>query len=121
MTGTANLIMVNIDSPDPAALAEFYRKLLGWEVTHSTAEYAMISDGSTSVGFGLVEDYQAPEWPNPGGTKQFHFDLGVEDVDKAEELCLAAGATKPDFQPGGERWRVLVDPAGHPFCLCPTS
>jgi predicted enzyme related to lactoylglutathione lyase len=119
MTGIANLIMVNLDGPDPAALAEFYHRVLGWEVTHSEAEYAMVSDGTTSIGFGRVEDYQAPAWPNPGGTKQFHFDLGVDDLDKAEELCLDAGASKPDFQPGGERWRVLIDPAGHPFCLCP--
>ena len=120
MTGIANLIMITLDCPDPAALAAFYHKVLGWEVTHSEAEYAMITDGSTSIGFGRVDDYQPPAWPN-SGTKQFHFDLGVDDFDKAEELCLSAGATKPDFQPGGERWRVLIDPAGHPFCLCPRS
>ncbi|WP_173075382.1 VOC family protein [Phytohabitans rumicis] len=119
MTAIANLVMVNIDGPDPAALARFYHQVLGWEVTHSEHEYAMISDGTTSIGFGRVEDYQPPAWPNPGGTKQFHLDVGVEDLDKAEELYLAAGATKPEFQPGGERWRVLIDPAGHPFCICP--
>ncbi|MGH3861423.1 hypothetical protein [Actinokineospora sp.] len=26
-------------------------------------------------------------------------------------------STKPKDQPGGHRWRVLADPAGHPFCL----
>ncbi len=28
-------------------------------------------------------------------------------------MQLGLGAHKP----GGDRWRVLVDPAGHPFCL----
>jgi hypothetical protein len=30
---------------------------------------------------------------------------------------LELGAAKPDFQPGEDRWRVLLDPAGHPFCI----
>jgi hypothetical protein len=29
---------------------------------------------------------------------------------------LELGAAKPEFQPGGDRWRVFTDPAGHPFC-----
>jgi len=42
----------------------------------------------------------------------------VDDLDKAEEQALALGATKPDSQPTPERWRVLLDPAGHPFDIC---
>jgi hypothetical protein len=49
--------------------------------------------------------------------QQFHLDLGVEDLDAAEKLALGLGAVRPDHQPGGDRWRVLLDPAGHPFCL----
>ncbi len=29
---------------------------------------------------------------------------------------VAAGATRPEFQPG-DGWVVLTDPAGHPFCI----
>jgi hypothetical protein len=29
---------------------------------------------------------------------------------------VGATATAPT-QPGPERWRAMVDPAGHPFCL----
>lgn len=32
-------------------------------------------------------------------------------------MLLELGAAKPAFQPGGVRWRVCTDPAGHPFCL----
>ena len=35
----------------------------------------------------------------------------------AAAASLKLGATRPDHQPGGDRWRVLLDPAGHPFCL----
>ena len=41
----------------------------------------------------------------------------VDDLDAMEELALELGAVKPDHQPGDGRWRVLLDPAGHPFCL----
>lgn len=32
------------------------------------------------------------------------------------ELALALGARLADPQPD-RRWRVLLDPAGHPFCI----
>jgi hypothetical protein len=41
----------------------------------------------------------------------------VTDLDEAERQLLALGATKPEYQPGGEKWRVLTDPAGHQFCI----
>ncbi|MGY5127039.1 VOC family protein [Streptomyces nigrescens] len=48
---------------------------------------------------------------------KFPFDFAVDDLDQAETLLLEWGAVKPDSQPGGGRWRVFIDPAGHPFCL----
>jgi glyoxalase superfamily protein len=30
---------------------------------------------------------------------------------------IALGATKAEYQPG-TTFRVMLDPAGHPFCLC---
>ena len=41
----------------------------------------------------------------------------VDDIAAAETACVQLGATRPDHQPGGDRWRVMLDPAGHPFCL----
>ena len=121
MTGFASLIMVNLDCADPAALAGFYHQVLGWEITHSEDEYAMISDGSVGIGFGRIDGYQAPAWPDETSTKRYHLDLRVDDLEKATQRCLELGAGLPEFQPDGERWRVLTDPAGHPFCLCPAS
>jgi predicted enzyme related to lactoylglutathione lyase len=119
MTGIATLAMVNLDCDDPRALAEFYHRVLGWEITHSEDAYAMISDGTTSIGFGRVDDHRPPRWPDDESPKRYHLDLYVDDLDKAEVRCRELGATVPGFQPGGERWRVLSDPAGHPFCICP--
>lgn len=121
MTAIATLAMINLDCDAPPALATFYHELLGWEITHSQDEYAMITDGNTPIGFGRIEDYRAPRWPDSSAPKQFHLDFYVDDLDKAETRCLELGAAKPDYQPGGERWRVLTDPAGHPLCLCARS
>ena len=59
---------------------------------------------------------RAPGWPNAHGSKQFHFDLAVDDIDASDGRCVELGATLPAEQPG-ETWRVLLDPSGHPFCL----
>lgn len=115
----ARLYMVTIDCPDPRELAAFYSRLLGWETTASEAEYAMVVGGGLSLGFGRVEPYAPPAWPDETGAKQFHLDFSVDDVETTEQRCVQLGATVPDHQPG-EGWRVLLDPAGHPFCIFPT-
>ncbi|MEV0559993.1 VOC family protein [Dactylosporangium sp. NPDC050588] len=118
MTGFATLIMVNIDCAEPPVLAEFYSEMLGWEVTHTQAEYAMVSDGKTSIGFGQIGSYEKPTWPEGPVPKQFHLDFYVDDLADAEERAVKLGATRAEFQPAPERYLVLVDPAGHPFCAC---
>lgn len=112
----ATLKMVTLDCGDPEASATFWSALLGWAVVHAEKDYAMLQGPSSALGFGRVENYQRPSWPNTQGSKQFHFDLAVDDLDAAAKAAVQLGATVPDEQPG-ETWRVLLDPAGHPFCL----
>lgn len=113
----ARLAMVTLDCDDPRAEAIFWSAALGWPVAHVEDDYAMLTGAGSALGFGRVENYTPPAWPDPSGVKQFHFDLAVEDLAAAEGELVAAGARRPDEQPGGDRWRVLLDPAGHPFCL----
>ncbi|GAA4712336.1 VOC family protein [Pedococcus ginsenosidimutans] len=115
-TAPATLAMTTIDCADPSAEARFWAAALGGEVAHAQDEYAMVTLGEQRIGFGRVEDWTAPEWPNPHGTKQFHFDLAVEDLAAAEAALTGLGATRPADQPSTD-WVVLLDPAGHPFCL----
>ncbi|HTV10250.1 MAG TPA: VOC family protein [Acidimicrobiales bacterium] len=114
----ATLTMFDVDCSDPARLAQFYSAVLGWEVTYSEGDYSMIGNGSTSIGFGKVEGYTPPSWPDADGLKRYHLDLQVDDIAKAANECEALGARTAGFQPGGDRWRVMLDPNGHPFCLC---
>lgn len=113
----ATLKMVTLDSGDARRDAAFWSAVLGWEVAAVEDEYAMLTgpDG-VALGLGTLADHEPPGWPNEHGTKQFHFDLAVEDLDAAATEIVGLGATLPDEQPG-ETWRVLLDPSGHPFCL----
>lgn len=114
----ASLRMTTLDAADVGAEATFWAGLLGWEVAHQQEEYAMLTgpSGSPALGIGLVADHQPPSWPDEGGRKQFHLDLACGDIAATEAYAIGLGATLADPQPG-ETWRVLVSPAGHPFCL----
>jgi catechol 2,3-dioxygenase-like lactoylglutathione lyase family enzyme len=111
--------MTNIDCADPEKLAAFYAELLGWNVTYSDANYGMIEGEGVKIGFGRIDDYQPPAWPDASAAKRFHLDLQVEALGAAMSACKELGATVPEFQPGGDTWHVLLDPGGQPFCLCP--
>lgn len=113
---TAHIAMFTIDCADPPGLAAFYSQLLGMDVAVSNEDYAMLTGVGPALGFGKVEDYQAPDWPNAHGSKQYHLDLAVSDIPAAEAAALELGASLAAPQPG-DTWRVLLDPAGHPFCL----
>ncbi len=112
----ATLAMISVDCPDAAAMARFYSGLLGWQIAMEGDGYAMLQGEGVRLGFGEIPDYRPPAWPNEG-TKQFHLDLGVHDVDGMATRVIELGGSRPDEQPGGDRWTVLLDPAGHPFCL----
>ena len=115
----ATLSMLNIDCADPGELAQFYAAALGWRVTYSDENYGMVEGGGLRIGFGKVEGFQPASWPDDAAAKRFHLDLHVDDLDEAATRLRAIGARQPDFQPGGDRWRVLLDPGGQPFCLNP--
>ncbi len=106
-----------VDCPDAAALATFYGALLDWKVETDAGWADARSDYGQSLGFQQVEAYSPPVWPTQDRPQQMHLDVMVEDLDAAEKEVLALGATKHEHQPG-TTFRVFLDPAGHPFCLC---
>ncbi|WP_415971630.1 VOC family protein [Rhodococcus sp. 077-4] len=105
----------SIDCAEPRELAEFYLALLGGE---------LLWDSSDSVGLrtesGLclvaqkVANYVPPIWPS---TSIVHLDLDAgADLAGSVAYAIECGATEATEQPD-PRWRVLLDPAGHPFCI----
>ncbi len=114
------LATICIDCPDADAMAEFYGRLLGWEVKYREADFVLMPDpaGGTGLSFQAEAWYRPPTWPEqPGGQdKMLHLDFWVDDLDAAEAHALASGARLAEAQPQPDV-RVLLDPAGHPFCL----
>ena len=101
-------------------MADFYGRLLGWEVTFSEPEWVLMRDpaGGTGLSFQAEPGYREPTWPErqDGQDKMLHLDIKVDDLDAAVEYAVASGARLAERQPQ-ERVRVMLDPAGHPFCL----
>ena len=107
-----------LDCPDPTAQAEFYGALLGWQPkVDPDGSWATVHSGEQYIHFQRVEGFTAPQWPGQEVPQQMHLDVDVDDLDEAEAATVALGATRHDHQPG-TTFRVLLDPAGHPFCLC---
>ena len=113
------LASVSLDTTDPARLADFYGRLLGMRRIYERPDGSVIalSNGGIAVTVMLAADHIRPTWPGPGQQKQIHLDVAVTDLPGAVTVAVELGATEAAHQPMPEVWRVLLDPAGHPFCL----
>ncbi len=118
--GFTGWLGVVLGAPDPPALARFYSELLGWEISSEEPDWVtVLIPGTTSnLAFQLEEDHVPPTWPPESGDQQMqvHLDIGVRNVPAAVEDALALGARLASYQPQDDV-RVMIDPAGHPFCL----
>lgn len=106
-----------LDCSDPEALARFWAELIGGELAYTSEAFCAVKAGGTWLATVRIPDYQEPSWPDGPRPKQMHLDLATHDLDAAEAEAIRLGARKADVQPQPDRWRVLLDPAGHPFCL----
>ena len=44
--------------------------------------------------------------------------MGIDNLQSAVEVAIRLGAAKTTEQYGGGLFITLLDPEGHPFCLC---
>lgn len=114
-----------MDCKDPYKLAKFYAALLNWEIVFHTEDWACVGVPGAEQGvypgitFQRNSEYKPPVWPEkPEAQQQMaHLDFAVNDLEKAVQYAIDCGATVADKQFSND-WRVMFDPAGHPFCLC---
>ena len=105
---------VSLDCADPAALADFYLGLLGGQVLWRAAGSVGLRVPGVVLVMQRVAEYRPPAWP---GSSVVHLDLTAGDgVAAAAARAVEAGAVLAEYQPD-PRWRILLDPAGHPFCI----
>lgn len=109
---------VSLDCADARPLAEFWAAMLGGEIVFTTAT-GTVGVHTDWIWLGAIEvpDCKPPTWPEVGVPKQIHLDLAVSDLETAVAESQRLGATLAVVRPARDRWRVLFDPAGHPFCL----
>ncbi|WP_323096873.1 VOC family protein [Intrasporangium sp. YIM S08009] len=112
---------VVLDAPDASELAHFYQRLLGWTLFKDTPGWATLApsaDHGYNLAFQQEPNYVRPVWPSEPGRPlmMLHLDLEVDDLEEAVAHAVGVGAEVAQFQPQ-EDVRVLLDPAGHPFCL----
>lgn len=133
------LVATVLDAVDARALAEFYRRLLGYhyrpgdeEVVEDEEVVAEVTDpawlvlldraGRPRLAVQRVPELPRVTWPGAEVAQQLHLDLTVASVDELRrhhDRTLALGATvlQDRSMDPDEPLIVYADPAGHPFCL----
>jgi catechol 2,3-dioxygenase-like lactoylglutathione lyase family enzyme len=111
---------VVLDAPNAHELAEFYSRLLGWKIASSEPNWVTLGppSGVAYLACQTSPEYVRPVWPPAPGQQQMmlHLDIEVGRLNAAVAQAIEDGATLAEHQPQ-ERVRVMLDPAGHPFCL----
>ena len=105
---------VSLDCADPAELAEFYLRMLGGHLLWSRPTSVGVQVPGLLLILQRVNNYRPPAWPDAAIV---HLDLTAgHHLDEPVARVVALGARLADPQPD-PRWKVLLDPAGHPFCI----
>jgi catechol 2,3-dioxygenase-like lactoylglutathione lyase family enzyme len=118
-----------LDAAAPVALAKFYERLLGWDLVACEGPrpgyppedgWAKLRSPAADmkIEFQYEQEYTPPTWPPAPNQQQMmmHLDIEVDDLEAGVQWAVDAGATVASHQPQ-EKVRVMLDPAGHPFCL----
>ena len=117
MTGFADLVVLDLECADPSVQAEFYRQVLGWDITLSQDDYSKISNGhpaSCSPGETVTKDRAGRTRPRPSGIT---CACGRMMWRQPSVGAWNWGLRSLELQPGAVTRGRLTDPAGHPFCL----
>ena len=111
---------IMIDCRDAVELQRFYGALLGWELCEAFGLPGVRSGNGVLFLFAGEEDYVPPICPEEEGRqqKQMHCDFQAEHLEQAVRDAEKLGAVRAAAQFGGEEFVTMLDPAGHPFCLC---
>jgi len=130
------LVATAIDTTDARALAEFYRRLLGYSYRpgdeppppgtedEKGQDWLVLRDrtGRSRLAFQQVAELSHATWPDPAVPQQLHLDLSVtsaEELETQRSRALELGATElfDRSDDPEEALHVLADPDGHPFCI----
>ena len=122
-----------LDTPEPRALAEFYRELLGLHYRPGDerpadgpddADWLVLldADGMRRLAFQHVDHLPRSTWPTHDVPMQLHIDYAVPSLaelerHRARAEALGAQVLLDRTDDDDEPLVVLADLSGHPFCI----
>lgn len=111
------MISITLDCANPAELAAFWTRALGYEQVAVVDSFIVL--GPAAGGSGPKLALQCV--PEPRAVKnRMHVDLWVDDVDAESARLEGLGAQRlrdEPFNEHGLRWIQLADPEGNEFCV----
>lgn len=101
----------------------FYRDILQVEVSQHEKRWAALMVDDRCINIQAQDWYVPPVWPEDASaqTKMIHFEMDTRDMEAAVALVIRSGGMEAPHQPHDRdpnQLRVMLDPAGHPFCIC---
>ena len=116
---------LTLDCADAEVLGSFYADVLGWQITaRDGTGWLQLRNPDGGVGLNI----QAEDALRTAGlartagrqAKMMHFEVLVDDLEAAVRLVRRSGGSEAPHQPPDRdptRIRIMLDPAGHPFCM----
>ncbi|HEV7647191.1 MAG TPA: VOC family protein [Actinophytocola sp.] len=115
---STRLVNVVVDAADPAALAGFWRELLGWRISLADGGEATLKAPSDD-GWRFDLDFVPVAGPKTRQNR-LHLDLSSASADQQMatlDRALELGAKRVDVGQRNVPWFVLADPGGNEFCV----
>ena len=110
----SNWFSVVVECDDPVRLADFWCRVLGYEVVDQSDD---IVDIAANAGAFPGIEFIRSAGHDPR-TSPLHLDLNPDDQDAEVARLIALGAQRIDVgQPHDASWVVLADPEGNAFCV----
>ena len=105
-----------IDSTDPAKIASFWEKALGWRRTFDEDDQIVLEPPTGSPEDGIVPDLLFLRVPEDKIVKnRLHLDLRPADQQAEVARLGALGAARIDVGQRDVSWVVMADPDGNEF------
>ena len=107
-----------IDSVDPAPIAAFWERALGWRRTSEEPDEIVLEPPAGSPEAGVGPDLLILRVPERKIVKnRLHLDLRPDDQAAEVARLEGLGARRVDLGQGEVSWVVLADPDGNEFCV----
>ena len=119
-----NAVCIECAPAEFEQMVSFYVELLGLTVADREDRWAALRDPAGGIGINVQadDDFVRPTWPAapPAQSMQMHLEIEAVDVPASADWARSLGASEAVPQPADRdvtTLRVMLDPAGHPFCL----